>query len=233
MSDKWTGHQIAGPKAREVLQACTREDVSDMKFLDVRRMTLGLLDVVVQRVSYTGDLGYEIYCDPLETRTLWDQLWAAGQPHGMKPFGMRAMMSLRLDRHFGSWLREFSPDYTPAETGLDRFIAWKKNADFIGRAAAEKARATGPGRQLCMFEIDTDVADVKGYEPLWLEGEVVGYCTSGGYSHHLGKSMAHAFVPTERIAPGMEAEIEVLGVMCKARRIDAPLFDADGARMRG
>jgi dimethylglycine dehydrogenase len=233
MSDKWTGHQIAGPKAREVLQACTREDVSDMKFLDVRRMTLGLLDVVVQRVSYTGDLGYEIYCDPLETRTLWDQLWAAGQPHGMKPFGMRAMMSLRLDRHFGSWLREFSPDYTPAETGLDRFIAWKKTADFIGRAAAEKARATGPGRQLCMFEIDTDVADVKGYEPLWLEGEVVGYCTSGGYSHHLGKSMAHAFVPTERIAPGMEAEIEVLGVMCKARRIDSPLFDADGARMRG
>ena len=214
-------------------KACTRTDISGMKFLDVRPLTLGLLEVIVQRVSYTGDLGYEIYCDPLEQRTLWDLLWSAGQPMGMKPFGMRAMMSLRLDRHFGSWLREYSPDYTPAETGLDRFIAWTKPADFIGRAAAEKARATGPARQLCMFEIETEDADVKGYEPLWLGDEVVGYCTSGGYSHHLGKSMAHAFVPTDRIEPGLEPEIEVLGVRRKARRIDTPLFDADGARMRG
>jgi dimethylglycine dehydrogenase len=233
ISDRMNGFQLAGPKAREVLQACTRTDISDMKFLDVRPLTLGLLEVIVQRVSYTGDLGYEIYCDPLEQRTLWDLLWSAGQPMGMKPFGMRAMMSLRLDRHFGSWLREYSPDYTPAETGLDRFIAWTKPADFIGRAAAEKARTTGPARQLCMFEIEAEDADIKGYEPLWLGDEVVGYCTSGGFSHHLGKSMAHAFVPTDRIEPGLEAEIEVLGVRRKARRIDTPLFDADGARMRG
>ncbi|WP_407493567.1 FAD-dependent oxidoreductase [Pseudooceanicola sp. MF1-13] len=233
MSDKWNGFQIAGPNARKLLADVAGHSVDDINFLDVRRMTLGLLDVVVQRVSYTGDLGFEIYCDPLEQRTLWDMLTKAGEAYGLKPFGMRAIMSLRLDRHFGSWLREYSPDYTPAETGLDRFISWKKPTDFIGRAAAEKARQDGPKRQLCMFEIDADDADVKGYEPLWLDEEVVGYCTSGGYSHHLGKSMAHAFVPTDKIAPGMEAEIEVLGVRRKARRIDSPIFDADGARMRG
>ncbi|MWB77330.1 FAD-dependent oxidoreductase [Pseudooceanicola sp. 216_PA32_1] len=233
ISDLSTGFQIAGPKAREVLQACTRSDVSAMRFLDVARMTLGMTDCIVQRVSYTGDLGYEIYCDPMCQRALWDTLSRAGAPFGMKPFGMRAMMSLRLDRLFGSWLSEFSPDYTPAETGLDRFIAWKKTTDFIGRAAAEAERATGPARQLLGFTVAAEDTDVHGYEPIWLGGEVVGFCTSGGYSHHLGQSIALGFVPSDKVAPGLEVEIEILGRMCKASRIDTPAFDPDGARMRG
>jgi dimethylglycine dehydrogenase len=233
VSDKLTGFQIAGPKAREVLAACTRSDVSTMKFMDVRHMTVGMVDCVVQRVSYTGDLGYEIYCDPMAQRALWRKLWEAGQDHGMLPFGMRAMMSLRLDKFFGSWLSEFSPDYTAAETGLDRFISFKKNADFIGRAAAEAEREAGPARKLCAFEVDADDADVNAYEPIWLGGEVVGFCTSGGYSHHAGKSIAQGFVPLDQACDGLEVEIEILGKMCKARLITTPLFDADGARMRG
>lgn len=233
VSDKLTGFQIAGPKAREVLAACTRSDVSTMKFMDVRHMTVGMVDCVVQRVSYTGDLGYEIYCDPMAQRALWRKLWEAGQDHGMLPFGMRAMMSLRLDKFFGSWLSEFSPDYTAAETGLDRFISFKKNADFIGRAAAEAEREAGPARKLCAFEVDADDADVNAYEPIWLGGEVVGFCTSGGYSHHAGKSIAQGFVPLDQAHDGLEVEIEILGKMCKARLITTPLFDADGARMRG
>ena len=233
ISDLSTGFQIAGPKAREVLQACTRTDVSGMRFLDVAKMTLGMTDCIVQRVSYTGDLGYEIYCDPMCQRALWATLTEAGAPHGMKPFGMRAMMSLRLDRLFGSWLSEFSPDYTPAETGLDRFIAWKKPTDFIGRAAAEADRANGPARQLLGFTVEADDTDVHGYEPIWLNGEVVGFCTSGGYSHHLGQSIAHGFIPSDKVAPGLEVEIEILGKMCKATRIDVPAFDPDGVRMRG
>ena len=233
VSDKLTGFQIAGPKAREVLAACTRSDVSTMKFMDVRHMTVGMVDCVVQRVSYTGDLGYEIYCDPMAQRALWRKLWEAGQDHGMLPFGMRAMMSLRLDKFFGSWLSEFSPDYTAAETGLDRFISFKKNADFIGRAAAEAEREAGPARKLCAFEVDADDADVNAYEPIWLGGEVVGFCTSGGYSHHAGKSIAQGFVPLYQAHDGLEVEIEILGKMCKARLITTALFDADGARMRG
>jgi dimethylglycine dehydrogenase len=233
ISDKRTGFQIAGPEAARVLAACTRSDVGDMKFLDVRRMTVGMSDCIVQRVSYTGDLGFEIYCDPMAQRQLWDTLWSAGQAHGMVPFGMRAMMSLRLDKFFGSWLSEFSPDYTAAETGLDRFISFRKNADFIGRAAAERDRATGPARRLCAFVVDADDADVHGYEPIWLNGAVQGFCTSGGYSHHTGKSVAQGFLPTGEIRDGLNVEIEILGQMRPATLVTTPLFDADGARMRG
>ena len=233
ISDTRTGFQIAGPKAREVLQACTRSDISNMRFMDVRRLTVGMADCIVQRVSYTGDLGYEIYCDLPSQRALWDALWSAGQPLGMKPFGMRAMMSLRLDKFFGSWLSEFSPDYTAAETGLDRFISFRKDVDFIGRAAAEAERDAGPSRKLCAFEVDADDADVVAYEPIWLDGAVVGFCTSGGYSHHAQKSVALGFVPVERAQKGLEVEIEILGNRRRARLVTSPLFDADGARMRG
>lgn len=233
ISDRRTGFQIAGPKAREVLQACTRGDVGAMKFLDVAPMCVGMTNCLVQRVSYTGDLGYEIYCDAMAQRQLWWTLWAAGQPHGMVPFGMRAMMSLRLDKFFGAWLLEFGPDYTAAETGLDRFISFKKNMDFIGRAAAEAERTTGPERKLVAFEVDAADADVQGYEPIWLEGAVIGFCTSGGYSHYAGKSIAQGFVPVAQARKGLAVEIEILGQMRPARLITTPLFDADGARMRG
>ncbi|MEP5154210.1 aminomethyltransferase family protein, partial [Planktotalea sp.] len=233
VSDKHNGFQIAGPKAREVLAACTRTDISDMKFMDVQRMTVGMAECIVQRVSYTGDLGYEIYCDLPSQRQLWWTLWSAGEPIGMQPFGMRAMMSLRLDKFFGSWLSEFSPDYTAAETGLDRFISFKKNTDFIGRAAAEEERKTPPARQLCAFEVDADNADVVAYEPIWIDGEVLGFCTSGGYSHTAGKSIAQALIPRELAKEGLEVNIEILGDMRKARLITTPLFDADNARMRG
>lgn len=233
VSDTRNGFQIAGPKARDVLQACTRQDISDMRFMDIRRVTVGMVDCLIQRVSYTGDLGYEIYCDLPSQRALWDVLWSAGQPHGMKPFGMRAMMSLRLDKSFGSWLSEFSPDYTAAETGLDRFISFKKNVDFIGRAAAEAHKAQGPDRKLCTFEVDADDADVNAYEPIWVGDEVVGFCTSGGYSHYAGKSIAIGFLPVDIIDPSINAEIEILGSRRKATLLTDVLFDADGARMRG
>ncbi|CUJ93051.1 Aminomethyltransferase [Ruegeria denitrificans] len=233
ISDRLNGFQIAGPNATRVLAACTRDDNSDLRFLDVRRMTVGMTDCIVQRVSYTGDLGYEIYCDPMAQRQLWWVLWQAGQSHEMVPFGMRAMMSLRLDKFFGSWMREFSPDYTAAETGLDRFISFSKNVDFIGRAAAEQDRPRGPARKLVAFEVDADDADVNAYEPIWLDGSVVGFCTSGGYSHYARKSVAMGFLPADRVKDGLQVEIEILGQLRKAWVISEPLFDADGARMRG
>ena len=231
VSDRRTGFQIAGPNARDLLAACTREDVAAIKFLDVRRMTVGQVDCTVQRVSYTGDLGYEIYCDPMDQRQLWWTLWNAGQPLGITPFGMRAMMSLRLDRHFGSWLSEFSPDYTAAETGMDRFISFKKNADFIGRAVAEAERATPPARILAIFEVDADDADVVAYEPVFIDGTVQGFCTSGGYSHHTGKSIAMALIPREHAHIGKQVEIEIMGKLRSAVQIE-PTFDPQGSKMR-
>ena len=224
ISDRCTGFQIAGPNATALLRKVTRDDLETMRFLDVRPMVIGMVECLVQRVSYTGDLGYEIYCDPTDQRALWLQLWGAGQPMGLRPFGMRAMMSLRLDKFFGSWMREFSPDYTAAETGLDRFISWGKEVDFIGKAAAIRERQNGSDRKLVVFEVDTDDADVVAYEPVWINGQVKGFCTSGGYSHYAQTSIAMALVPSECITDTLEAEIEILGKMYSAKRITAPFL---------
>lgn len=224
ISDRCTGFQIAGPNATALLRKVTRDDPETMRFLDVRPMVIGMVECLVQRVSYTGDLGYEIYCDPTDQRALWHQLWGAGQPMGLRPFGMRAMMSLRLDKFFGSWMREFSPDYTAAETGLDRFISWGKEVDFIGKAAAIRERQNGSDRKLVVFEVDTDDADVVAYEPVWINGQVKGFCTSGGYSHYAQQSIAMALVPSECITDTLEAKIEILGKMYSAKRITAPFL---------
>ena len=233
ISDTLTGFQIAGPLSRDILQACTRDDVASMRFMNVREMTVGQVACRVQRVSYTGDLGFEIYCNPMDQRQLWQTLWSEGQPKGLTPFGMRAMMSLRLDKFFGSWLSEFSPDYTAAETGMDRFISFKKNTNFIGRKAAEAERATPPDRRLCAFEIDADDADVVAYEPVFIDGKVQGFCTSGGYAHYSAKSIALALIPRDQAKDGLKVEIEILGSLRAATLISTPPFDADGSRMRG
>lgn len=235
VSDRLVGFQIAGPFARDVLAKCTRSDVSSeaFKFMDVKHLTVGMVDCTVQRVSFTGDLGYEIFCDMASQKALYDVLAEAGRAFQMRPFGMRAMMSLRLDRFFGAWLREFGPDYTPGETGIDRFISWNKPVEFIGRSAATAEKAAGAARKLCAFEVEAKDADVWAYEPIWLEGAVVGFCTSGGYSHWAGKSVALGFVPTERATDGLEVEIEILGAMRKARLITEALFDPGRERLLG
>ncbi|MCB9959074.1 MAG: FAD-dependent oxidoreductase [Rhodospirillaceae bacterium] len=235
VSTRRLGFQIAGPNARELLGRVARGDVSAaaFKFMDVKPLEVGLSRAIVQRVSYTGDLGYEIYVDAEEQVALYHLLAEAGEDLGLRPFGMRAMMSLRLEKFFGSWLREFSPDYTALETGLDRFVAYTKEADFIGKEAALAEKAAGAARKLCAFVVEARDADVVAYEPVWLDGKVQGFCTSGGYAHHVGKSVALALIPTERAVDGLEVEIEILGERHTARLVTTPLFDADGARMRG
>ncbi|MFK7762876.1 MAG: FAD-dependent oxidoreductase [Roseobacter sp.] len=232
ISDTRTGFQIAGPRARDVLEEARGKSV-DMKFMGLRQMTIGMVECLVQRVSYTGDLGFEIYCDTQSQRALWEVLWKAGARHRIVPFGMRAMMSLRLDRFFGSWMAEFSPDYTPGETGLDRFIHWDKDAQFIGRASAEAEHAQGSPRTLMWFEVDAVDADVHGFEPIWVDGAVVGFCTSGGYAHHSGGSLAIGFLPTGMATQVDAVEIEILGDRRPARVVRRPSFDPEGMRMRG
>jgi dimethylglycine dehydrogenase len=228
------GFQIAGPKARELLQRVTRDDVSKeaFPFLSVREIEVGMVPATVCRVTYTGDLGYEIYVAIRHQVALYETLAEAGRDLGLRPFGMRAMMSLRLEKSFGSWLREFKPDYTPAETGLDRFVSFKKN-DFIGRDAALRESEDPPKRRLQTFVVDAADADVWADEPIWRDGEVVGFVTSGGYAHYVGKSVALGFVPTEMIEAGAEFEIEILGELRPATLITEPLFDPKGERMRG
>jgi dimethylglycine dehydrogenase len=149
---------------------------------------------------------------------------------------MRAMMSLRLEKFFGSWLREFKPDYTPAETGLDRFIAWRKN-DFVGREAVMREREAPPARKLVPFLVEADDADAVAWEPIFAGDEVIGFVTSGGYAHYAGQSVALGMVPRERAEDGAgngaDFSIEILGRRRPAAIATTPLVDADGARMRG
>ena len=228
------GFQIAGPKARELLERVTRANVSNavFPFLSVGEIEVGLVPAIVCRITYTGDLGYEIYVGPRHQVALYETLAEAGRDLGLRPFGMRAMMSLRLEKSFGSWMREYRPDYTPAETGLDRFIAFEKN-DFIGRDAAQRERETPPERRLSTFVVEAGDADVWADEPIWKDGEVVGFVTSGGYAHFSEKSVALGFVPVGMIEEGGRFEIEILGEMRPATLITEPLLDPQGARMRG
>jgi dimethylglycine dehydrogenase len=234
LSDSRVGFQIAGPKARERMQRVTRSDVSNaaLPFLAVREIEVGLAPAIVNRISYTGDLGYEIYVAAKHQVALYQALAEAGADLGLRPFGMRAMMSLRLEKSFGSWLREYKPDYTPAETGLDRFVSFKKN-DFIGRAAALAEKEAGPARRLCAFVVEAEDADVWADEPIWNDGEVVGFVTSGGYAHYVQKSVALGFLPVAMVEDGARVEIEILGELRPATLIAEPLFDPKGERMRG
>ena len=235
VSTRRIGFQIAGPRARALLGRVATDDVSNaaFPFMAVREMDIGRCAAIVQRVSYTGDLGYEIYV-PVENQVaLYETLSAAGDDLGLRPFGMRAMMSLRLEKSFGSWLREYRPDYMPAETGLDRFVSYNKPVDFIGKAAALEEKAVGPKRRICTFTVEATDADVWGDEPIWLDGAVVGFVTSGGYAHHSGVSVALGFLPVDMIEDGRQVEIEILGAMRKARLITEVLFDPKAERMRG
>jgi len=229
------GFQIAGPKARELLSRCTRADLSTeaFPFLSVREMEVGRSVATVCRVTYTGDLGYEIYVPAEEQIALYETLMEAGADLGLRPFGMRAMMSLRLEKSFGSFLREFRPDFMPGECGLGRFMKYDKAADFIGKEAALEERDKGPERSAATFVVDALDADVVADEPIFKDGAVVGFVTSGGYAHFVGKSVALGLVPTAMIEDGAPFEIEILGEMRPARLITQPLLDPMGERMRG
>ena len=228
------GFQIAGPNSRELLHRVTRADVSNdaFPFLAVREIDVGQCQAIVQRVSYTGDRGYEIYVPVHHQIALYQILSEVGKDLGLRPFGMRAMLSLRLDKSFGSWMREFKPDYTPLETGLDRFVDYEKAVDFIGKEAVLAEKQNGVSRKLCTFAVDARDADANAWEPIWFDGDVVGHVTSGGYSHYSRKSIAFGFLPLDLIEEGRRVEIEILGEMIQATLYSEPLFDPRNEYLR-
>jgi dimethylglycine dehydrogenase len=230
------GLSIAGPKSRDVLQRLTDEDVSNaaFKFMDHRSMDVGNCPALINRVTYTGDLGYEIWVAPEYQRRLYAEIIKAGQDFGIVNFGMRALLSMRLEKNFPTWYRELRPIYGGFEAGLDRFIDLTKN-DFIGRDAAMEEKRTGGKLKRVSMIVEAGDADVLGDEPIWHKGKVVGWVTSGGYAHFVDKSMAQGYVPKE-LATDMAKgafEIEIIGENRKATIIAEPLFDPEGKRMRG
>ncbi|MBI3506589.1 MAG: GcvT family protein [Proteobacteria bacterium] len=229
-----TGFALSGPKARDVLADLVDEDVSNagFKFFAVREMAVGLSPAIVQRCGFTGELGYEIWVTPDFQVQLFDDLMAAGGSHGLKLYGGRAISSLRLEKSYGSFNKDFRPDYTPAETGLDMFVDFTKPA-FTGRDAVLAERAAGPKRRFATFVVDAPHADVVGYEVILKDGKPVGHVTSGGWGHFIRKSLAVGYVAAELARDGEVFAIDILGVECKATITGVPLYDPQGGKLRG
>jgi dimethylglycine dehydrogenase len=227
------GFAIPGPRSRELLQRLTSEDVSNenFPFLCIRPMELGMIAATVGRISFTGELGYEIWVPADCQLALYDLLTGAGVDLGMQPYGARALTSMRLEKSFGNWAREFRPIYGPLEAGLDRFIAFDKG-DFIGRDAALKEREQGPQRLLVTLVIDDDGVDAIGDEPVFHEGTAVGWITSGGYGHRVEKSLALAYLPAGLARAQNGIEVDILGERRAARILPKPIYDPDGRKMR-
>ncbi len=242
LSEHLLGWSISGPDARELLSRLTDEDVSNhgMRFRDLREMTVGGVPVIAARLSFTGELGYELYCTANHHEALRSAVMEAGRAGDrnldVTPFGGRAFMSLRLEKGFGVWNLEYRPDFTPAEAGMGPFVKVDKAAAFIGREAARAEVERGPTRRLVTLVLDADDADAIHDEPIFHGGECVGFVTSGGYAHHTGNSVALGYVP-DHLADGSAGddgfEVEILGQMRPARLQREPLYDPAGERMRG
>jgi dimethylglycine dehydrogenase len=234
ISDDIIGFSLSGPKSRELLARVTHQDVSNsaLPFMGVAILDIGLMRARVARLSVTGELGYEINCRALEHAALRNILLETGRDLGVREYGYNALLALRLEKSFGIWSAEFTQDYTPRMTGTDRWIAWDKG-NFIGREAALAERdGPAPSRRLATIEIEAADADASGYEPVWHHGRKVGFVTSGGYGHTVGKSLAMAMVAPEAAEIGSELKIHVVGVERRARVIAPSPYDPAGKAMR-
>jgi dimethylglycine dehydrogenase len=233
IADHTVGISLAGPKSREVIERLTDGPIGQLPFMGCGTFDIGLVRAKVGRLSVAGELGYEIHCDAMEHIALRRALLEAGAESGIREYGFNALLSLRLEKSFGIWSREFTQGYTPGMTGMDRWIDWQK-PDFIGRAAAMAERDSGgPAQVLVTLEVDADDADASGFEPVWQDGKRVGFVTSGGYGHTLGKSLAMAMVDRDCASEGTSLTTHIVGVERAAKVIAPSPYDPEGKAMRG
>jgi dimethylglycine dehydrogenase len=234
ISDTIIGFSLAGPNSRKLLERLTLQDISHeaFGFMACKEFDLGLIRAKVGRLSISGELGYEIHCQAAEHVTLRSLLLRAGEDLGAMEYGFYGLLSLRLEKSFGIWSREFTQDHTAGMTGMDKWIAFDK-PDFIGREATLRERDDGgSARRLVTLEVDAEDADASGYEPVWRNGRRVGFVTSGGYGHTLCKSLAMALVDRDCAAEGTVLTTHIVGVERPARILAPSPYDPQGKRMR-
>ena len=231
-SDDYHGLAISGPNSRKLLSKICREDVSSesFKFRDTKEIFVGGVPAIVNRISFTGELGYEIYTAPQFQLKLFEEIEKNGKDLGLKTFGGRALMSMRLEKNWGAWTLDFRPDFTAAESGLDLFINWDK--EFIGKQEALNEKKSGPNKKLVTMIIETEDIDVTGDEAIMKDGKCIGYITSGGYAHHVKKSMAMGYIPNELATKGSVLDVEINGNFYKSYIQTEPLYDPRGTKMR-
>jgi sarcosine dehydrogenase len=222
---------LAGPRSRDILQQVVESDVSNEAFpyMTARELRLGLAPVLALRVTYLGELGYELHLPTEYAAHVYELLWAAGRDLGLADAGYRAIDSLRLEKRYLYWGSDITPDYTPYEAGLGFAVSLKKTSDFIGRAALEKAKAAGPRRRLVTLLVDADV-QLYGGEAIRRDGKVLGVTSSAGWGHTIGKAIALGYVPADE-AGHDDYEVEAFTRRHAARRIAGAAVDPGRAKI--
>ncbi len=220
---------VTGPKAREILAPLTTGHDLNAKWLSASfDGTVAGAPATLLRVSFAGELGWEIHCAPDDAPAIWDAVTAAGA----RPFGMYALDSLRLEKGYRGWKQDLSTDYTVLESGLDRFVDFEKNVDFPGRAALVAERDAGVSKQAVGLVVDANGIDAPYMAALWKDGALVGETTSGGWGHRVGASLAIGMVRADLATPGTELEVDIFGDRYRATVHAMPFWDPKNERLR-
>jgi len=229
------GFNVAGPNARELLKRVTNADLSTeaWPFMQSRKISVSGIDTIGLRVSFTGDLGWELYVLEEQQVALYDALFDAGESLNVVPVGGRSLLSLRIEKGYGSWGREYSPEYWPQEVGLERLIKLDK-PEFLGREAYVKIKDKPAREKLVVLEITPSRnADASGGEPIFLkDGTPVGRVSSGSYGYSVEKSLAMAFIQFDALQTHREFDVAVLGLNHHAVLLDTAPFDPTGDKLR-
>ncbi len=225
---------VVGPESRDLLSELTSTalDSSSFPFLSMQNIHVNLSPVMAIRIGFTGELGWELYHPIEQQREIYDALMQAGEKYGIADFGLRAMMSLRLEKGYCILGGELNSERTPLEAGLERFVNFKKG-NFLGRQALIQQKESGLAEKIALMTVEADNADVIGDEPVYKADEIVGRVTSGGYAHTMEKSMAMAYVKSELAEPDTDLEISIFGKRYPARVVNSPYYDPENKRLRG
>ncbi len=225
---------LGGPRARDILQKVTRDDVSNAAFpyMTAKHITIGHIPALALRVTYVGELGWEFYAPSEYGVQLWDTLWEAGQGFGLIAVGYKAIDSMRLEKGYRYWSADITPDYTPYEAGLGFAVALAKPVDFVGKQALMEQKARGVTQKLACLTLADSNTIAFGSEPIRREGQVVGWVTSGGYGYSVGKSIAYGYLPVELAKPGTTLTVECFGEEIEATVQREPLYDPRGEKIK-
>ena len=235
VTSQWACFGIWGPRTRDVLQPLTPQSLGndDFPYMSLREITVGDVPVRALRVTYVGELGFELYCPTEYGPTLWGSLWEAGEPHGLAAAGYRAIDSLRIEKGYRVWGADITPDETPYEGGLGFCVKLDKEGGFVGREALVEANERGPESALTCLVLEDPRSVALGNEPVRVDGEVAGRITTGGYGYTVGRSIAYAYLPPEHAEPGTAVDVEIFGDRVAGEVVREPLIDPEGERVRG
>ena len=233
-TSQWACFGIWGPRARDVLQPLTPADLDNEAFpyMSLREISVGHVPVRALRVTYVGELGWELYCPTEYGLGLWRAIWEEGEPHGIVAGGYRAIDSMRLEKGYRVWGADITPDETPYEGGVGFCVKLEKDGGFIGREGLLEAKDRGPHARLACLVLSDPRSVALGNEPVRIDGEIRGRVTTGGYGYTVGRSIAYAYLPPEHADPGTAVAVEIFARWVEGEVASEPLFDPDGKRIR-